>query len=635
MSAYYDANIRTKGFIITSIFTWLVPHIFVEIAHHRLALLKSSDWEGEKLAQGLKAINVHSFFAILAGGILLTGTAAGIALSTRDMDDLRMIYILVGMSRLFSAVTLFLLSVQIPKWLGVYHSGEKRDFDVYTLKALRFNIWWNIWRYFGMVYFLLLPFFCCSSFPADIPVYILAGIAAGILVCLGVYCGRVRFKERKRSIGIIMVLILCILSSPSFGAGCYFIAAVKNDDWAYGDLPWYIATPTWLVVTVSIHLWIWQWSKQMLQNEEGRRNLGEEVKSKRFHTAIFHPKHFRGVTSSVVIKDSGVESPAILQQNNNVTIETIEAEPTNIENNILDEESTYNCDKNSLEHQKALEVIENPIPKNQDGDIEDEDTTCAMIKNKCCCCGYTKQERKEKPVTQKIFFVTKWTAWLLASLAALLITIVTIGASGQAKATMENLPKTHHILYGSMNDGPVCAFFDTNSGGPYNLSTFPSADAAIAENYTIAHCGACGACSSPWNNLKLEYTTRSTLAITSKNCAVKRSFQGRDAALQCMYDTVGFDEACSTCWVDCMACASKHCSFIYVMQMIINAVTEMHVAPGAITAATCEEAMCEQAFVPCSGANRRRMNIHSDIERPSDQHCTNVNGSQWELLFGP
>ena len=38
-------------------------------------------------------------------------------------------------------------------------------------------------------------------------------------------------------------------------------------------------------------------------------------------------------------------------------------------------------------------------------------------------------------------------------------------------------------------------------------------------------------------------------------------------------------------------------------------------------------------FVPCVGANRRRMNILSDIERPDDQLCTIVQ-FDWEQLFG-
>ena len=38
-------------------------------------------------------------------------------------------------------------------------------------------------------------------------------------------------------------------------------------------------------------------------------------------------------------------------------------------------------------------------------------------------------------------------------------------------------------------------------------------------------------------------------------------------------------------------------------------------------------------FVPCSGANRRRMNIVSDIERPDNEQCNSVE-FDWEELFG-
>ena len=38
-------------------------------------------------------------------------------------------------------------------------------------------------------------------------------------------------------------------------------------------------------------------------------------------------------------------------------------------------------------------------------------------------------------------------------------------------------------------------------------------------------------------------------------------------------------------------------------------------------------------FVPCVGANRRRMNILSDIVRPNDQLCTIVQ-FDWAEFFG-
>jgi hypothetical protein len=66
---------------------------------------------------------------------------------------------------------------------------------------------------------------------------------------------------------------------------------------------------------------------------------------------------------------------------------------------------------------------------------------------------------------------------------------------------------------------------------------------------------------------------------------------------------------------------------------MINTFSNFQVGPETITSATCEEAMCELDFVPCSGANRRRMNITSTIVRPGDQRCGIVD-VDWEEIFG-
>jgi len=61
----------------------------------------------------------------------------------------------------------------------------------------------------------------------------------------------------------------------------------------------------------------------------------------------------------------------------------------------------------------------------------------------------------------------------------------------------------------------------------------------------------------------------------------------------------------------------------------------LQVGPGTITSATCDEANCGPDFLPCVGANRRKMNIVSDIARPADQQCHIVDPMLWERLFGP
>ena len=70
---------------------------------------------------------------------------------------------------------------------------------------------------------------------------------------------------------------------------------------------------------------------------------------------------------------------------------------------------------------------------------------------------------------------------------------------------------------------------------------------------------------------------------------------------------------------------------------IIANLGNFEVGPDVVTAAMCEEATCEVDFVPCSGANRRRMNIVSDIARPGTQQCELIpeSNAKWYDLFGP
>jgi len=185
-----------------------------------------------------------------------------------------------------------------------------------------------------------------------------------------------------------------------------------------------------------------------------------------------------------------------------------------------------------------------------------------------------------------------------------------------------------------MNEGPVCAYVDRDA----EPVTFPSAEAALNANYTIAHCGACGACST-WQNLEVEWSTRKQLASLSQNCAKKTLFEGFDSALQCHVDTIGFDEKCSLCWVKDEICARDHCLFIFLQASVINQLGNFAVSLDEMTSAMCEEAWCEDRnanFVPCSGASRRRMNIKSDIARPADEQCKHVPGGDafWMKLFG-
>jgi hypothetical protein len=175
-----------------------------------------------------------------------------------------------------------------------------------------------------------------------------------------------------------------------------------------------------------------------------------------------------------------------------------------------------------------------------------------------------------------------------------------------------------------------CSGWDV-PGPDAEIRTFDTLQDLYDANYTLIHCGNCGACST-WNDLTLQWTTRTFLAEVSKKCAQKSLMGTVDDVQKCNEDEIGFSPACAECWTVDELCAKNNCFWIFLQSVIINAVSDYRVQLNDITSATCDEALCGPEFVPCSGATRRRMNIKSDIERPLYQQCTPQN-ADWSVIF--
>jgi hypothetical protein len=609
----------TELFAVTSLFTWLTPHIFIEISEFRIGLYKSPEWEEpEKRVQGHRAITKHSFLSSALCLAIISATAAGVALATRGLD-VEMLYILAGLSRLFSAIVLFLLSFMIPEWLSIYYSDENADSVGSSLKALRVNIWWSILRYHLMIYFFLLPFFCDVLYPALIPTSIIAGIIFGFIIILGVHYGRTKFKAYKRTIAITLVIILILVSSLSFAMGCIFIYRVwRQGEWAGVMI---LAFFSWLVAQSSFHTALWFWSVKKFRMLENEKSAGNPVESALFTTILFTPENLlSGNCASAAAKPPTIAENVESKEDDDNCLE-LQGRPEQYEQ--IEDKTTVDVEINHESREEFVEAAE---------------TYLSLITAKCSCrrcpfiCRHASLQKEASAFARAIKFV-KWTLWFLAVLCCLFLTIVNIGGMHQFHAASAKFAVVDDILYNHMNEGDVCAFNETGTEGPPRVTTFESAEVAKVNNFTIAHCGKCAACSNP-PNLKLQWTTRHELAELSKNC-VRLAFFNKPSALQCFVDSIGFDQACSKCWLTDGLCSMKHCTFLYIQQMIVNTMTNFAVGGGMKNAASCEEAMCELQFVPCSGANRRRMNIKSDINRPSNQLCLHVNESQWAHLFGP
>jgi hypothetical protein len=218
--------------------------------------------------------------------------------------------------------------------------------------------------------------------------------------------------------------------------------------------------------------------------------------------------------------------------------------------------------------------------------------------------------------------------WYASSGLFLFLAVVNIGATAQQQVVREALGSAWDVLYPqNYQSGPLCAW-DENYD---NIRTFDTLEAVYDANFSVVHCGECAACSN-WNDLRLQWTTRDSLAAVSRKCAQKSIFGTLEAVHRCNQETIGFTPECAKCWTYDEINTKNHCFFIFLQSIFIDAVLDFQVGFDDITSATCDEAISGPEFVPCSGATRRRMNIVSDIERPEWQQC-NVVKEVWSEVF--
>ena len=261
---------------------------------------------------------------------------------------------------------------------------------------------------------------------------------------------------------------------------------------------------------------------------------------------------------------------------------------------------------------------ESPRQMEQQGEEDVDDVLGDAEMNKSCC----------RP-KQVISFLKSSTAFLVNAFFLFLI-VVNIGATIQNKTVQENLPLAFAELYpADYNNGTVCAW--DNNGQNSIIQTFDTPELAVAANFSIVHCGKCGACST-YNDLRLQWTTRKYLAKEAQKCAKKSLFGGVDKVQECNEMDIGFSTECAVCWTVDELCARDNCVFIFFQQLFTNRFDSFAVGLNEITSATCDEAMCGREFGSCSGATRRRMDIVSSIARPVDQQCRVID-LDWAVVF--
>jgi hypothetical protein len=189
--------------------------------------------------------------------------------------------------------------------------------------------------------------------------------------------------------------------------------------------------------------------------------------------------------------------------------------------------------------------------------------------------------------------------------------------------------------------GIVIASNETaNHLSSFRIETFSSTHAlnettsTTDPNATVitAHCGDCGACSTP-HDIHLYDETSNTLLSSSTKCAKRALVWGRKTASTCMTESVGFTPPCNECWVENIMCDLRKCIFTCLWFGLFSEIDGdgSGTSSKALNPCTlCDEKRCGPTFIRCAGANRRRSGILSDIERNDVlEVCPLVSPKDW------
>jgi hypothetical protein len=245
--------------------------------------------------------------AIAVALIFIVAATLGIALTTRDLDE-RMEIIVFGLSRVAGCVVLLLISVEAPRWTGVYyrHARENSALVGSFLKVLRFNVFCSILRQFALIYFFLWPFYCGVQ-AATIPVSVVTGIAFGFSVDAGVFLARRRLERGRNIISYVMAFLFAIGSSLLFAAGVVYIASV----WENEDLDTFTSYPLpffcWFAFSCLIHFFLWWNTRKLRQADKDTRVADGSERSRPRMAMSLIVENFSKAVPAKAIKDKSTE----------------------------------------------------------------------------------------------------------------------------------------------------------------------------------------------------------------------------------------------------------------------------------------------------------------------------------------
>jgi len=216
------------------------------IGNYRTAILRCEESTEEEKNEKLKNVTIAASFATLVATLVILAVAIPLGVLSSELDD-RVVEIIEGVSKVIAAICIMQLSLKIPVWLGVYakvpllpckknlcmwgngsYQEKKVEKDVgISMKEIRFNVAWNIWREVAECGVFLIPFFLGNNVKS-IPISALAGIAIALVLGGLIYIANFKF-ENKFWLAFFMSGIMFFLSVGLFVGGLHEFEEVGGE----------------------------------------------------------------------------------------------------------------------------------------------------------------------------------------------------------------------------------------------------------------------------------------------------------------------------------------------------------------------------------------------------------------------
>jgi high-affinity iron transporter len=173
-----------------------------------------------------------------------------------------------------------------------------------TLRSIRFNVAWNIWREVAECGVFLIPFFLDREGLAAIPLSAFVGIVTGGVICLGIYYANQKLTKPV-GLTVFTVALLLILSTGLFSGGCHkleiiygltpVVWSLEGDFWSVDRLPMTIFKPfgysdtrtvlqmasfwLWLFFGLGLHYRKWRMCRKIPKEDEVDVGTKESVET--------------------------------------------------------------------------------------------------------------------------------------------------------------------------------------------------------------------------------------------------------------------------------------------------------------------------------------------------------------------